>query len=215
MSWTYTGNDPGLALFTACLRAGAPMPIAPLPRPFGQNMRVLEIGCNEADWLHLAGEAWPDAWFVGIDTRAPHANERDGRLLRCNANALDRSIYPAESFDAVVSLSALEHMGLGHYGDPKDPDGDTVAFGNILHWLKPDGWLYFDVPYDPTGYRVQGTECRVYDEAAIASRLWREGFVRRWERCAPARDAGTLCAENPTAAVEPFYYRAMVWEKTC
>src|SRR5688572_12904 len=40
--WGYSGGDPGLALFTACLAAGAPMPITP-------GMRVLEVGCCEGD----------------------------------------------------------------------------------------------------------------------------------------------------------------------
>jgi len=70
------------------------------------------------------------------------------------------------------SLSAIEHIGLGHYkADPKHPYGDVVTIARVRDWLKPGGWCYFDVPYDPRGYRVSTTEYRAYDDAAIVDRF--------------------------------------------
>ena len=206
MDWSYTERDPGLALFTTCLQAGAPMPMT-------AGMRVLEIGCCEADWLHLAAKAWPECAFVGVDVRAPNDREEHGRIERVQADVMNPDLFAPESFDAIVSLSAIEHVGLGHYGDPKDPKGDIRVMANAWRWLKPGGWLYFDVPYDPTGYRVQGTECRVYDDQAIAWRLSPLTGHGPHAWFSEARSAGTL-VPKPTAPVEPFHYCAMVWRKS-
>lgn len=222
--WTYTGSDPGLALFTACYKAGAPMPLS-------GNAKVLEVGCCEANWLTPAAAAWPDASFTGIDIRkSKDANSADGRVSRLRASVLNPDLFPADHFDAVVSLSAIEHIGLGHYGDPLDPDGDSKAVANIWRWLKPGGWFYFDVPYDPTGYRVQGTKCRVYDDAEAMHRLELVmgvvsagpvvdgvGYIRaRWMGefvgYVHADAAGTLIPK-PKESAKPFHYRAMVWRK--
>ena len=186
---------------------------------FTPGMRVLEIGCCEADWLHGAHAAWPDIDLVGIDTRAPDVVDGDGMVTRRRADARDPELFPAESFDAIVSLSAIEHVGLGHYGDPLDPDGDTTAIAHAWRWLKPGGWLYFDVPYDPTGYRVQGTEYRVYDNGEFWKRLWQTPLATAkararwlWDGYSEARDAGRL-VDTPISAVAPFHYAAMVWRK--
>jgi SAM-dependent methyltransferase len=114
----------------------------------------------------------------------------------------------------VVSLSAIEHFGLGHYKDPIDPDGDSRIVANVWRWLKPGGIFYFDVPYDPTGYRVQGTKCRVYDWGAIHDRLlfasWVGPMLESWY--AEATAAGKL-VPSPGAAVTPFHYIALLLEK--
>lgn len=211
----FDSDDPGIGLFHACLTAGAPMPFEP-------GMRVLEVGCCEADWLHRAHEAFPDVEFVGIDWRAPDVVDGDGTVTRKKANGLDPDLFPPESFDAIVSLSAIEHFGLGHYSkDPVDTDGDSVIVANCWRWLKPEGWFYFDVPYDPTGYRVAGTEYRVYDDDAIYDRLARTGVTESgigcdWlERFVGYVHAKTFRAliPKPTASVDLFYYCAMVWQK--
>jgi hypothetical protein len=72
------------------------------------------------------------------------------------------------------------------------------------------------VPYDPTEYRVQTTECRVYDDYALSDRMfladgdctWLSlyaGYVhsKQWNTLIP----------KPTEAVKPFHYVSMVWKK--
>lgn len=175
-------------------------------------MRVLEVACCEADWLHEAARAWPDVRFVGIDTRAPNAGAEGDRVRRRNADALNADLFEPESLDAVVSLSAIEHVGLGHYGDPIDPDGDSKAVANIWRWLKPGGWFYFDVPYDPSGYRVQGTKCRVYDTASLMSRVMPRGAWRGSRFYSEAAHASVLVPE-PAAPATPFHYVAVFLQK--
>ena len=44
--------------------------------------------------------------------------------------------------DSLSCLHALEHFGLGRYGDTIDPKGHLVGFQNLIKMLKPGGHLY-------------------------------------------------------------------------
>ncbi len=51
--------------------------------------------------------------------------------------------------NSVVSLSCqhvIEHIGLGRYGDPIDPEGSIKAAKELERILKPDGRLYLSLP---------------------------------------------------------------------
>jgi SAM-dependent methyltransferase len=48
--------------------------------------------------------------------------------------------------DSVSSLHAIEHFGLGRYGDPINYFGYLEALNNIYLILKPGGTFYFSVP---------------------------------------------------------------------
>jgi hypothetical protein len=48
--------------------------------------------------------------------------------------------------DSLSCLHALEHFGLGRYGDPIDYDGYLVGLENLYLLLKKGGRLYFSVP---------------------------------------------------------------------
>jgi len=48
--------------------------------------------------------------------------------------------------DSISCLHALEHFGLGRYGDPINFEGHVVGFDNIQRMLKPGGLFYFSVP---------------------------------------------------------------------
>ena len=51
-----------------------------------------------------------------------------------------------ECCDSLSSLHAIEHFGLGRYGDPIDIDGHLKALRNLHLMLKPNGKFYFSVP---------------------------------------------------------------------
>ncbi len=49
-------------------------------------------------------------------------------------------------FDCAVSISSVEHSGLGRYGEPLDPDGDLRAMEWLRQVVKPMGVLFLSVP---------------------------------------------------------------------
>ena len=198
--------------------------------------KVLEIGCSEFDWLTPASKRWPDAEFTGVDWRnPPDANKRGPRAQAVHGNALDPDLFPARYFDLIVSLSAIEHMGLGHYNeDPLDVDGDTHAIANAVRWLKIGGWLLFDVPYNPAEYRVVDTSHREYNDDALWQRLWIDplcqaavaeraaGYYENDPRSVRVRWHGTYYCkageegaliEKPAEPCHPFYYVGLAWQR--
>jgi SAM-dependent methyltransferase len=72
--------------------------------------------------------------------------------------------YPGESlvgrFDSISSLHALEHFGLGRYGDAIDYDGHLVGMTNITALLAPGGKFYFSTPIGPQ--RIEFNAHRVF-----------------------------------------------------
>lgn len=52
-------------------------------------------------------------------------------------------------FDAAISISSIEHDGLGRYGDPLNPDGDLQAMQRFRELLEPGGTLFLSVPVGP------------------------------------------------------------------
>lgn len=51
--------------------------------------------------------------------------------------------------DSLSCLHAIEHFGLGRYGDPVDLNGHVKGFMSLASILKPGGLLYFSVPIGP------------------------------------------------------------------
>ena len=49
-------------------------------------------------------------------------------------------------FDVVLSVSSLEHDGLGRYGDPINPDGDIQWMRQAKGMLKEGGLLILSIP---------------------------------------------------------------------
>lgn len=136
-----------------------------------QGGRVLEIGCAEADWLTPMKATRPDLHLTGTDQRDHPA--RPGADLLVRGNVMDQTLFPQWTFDAIIAVSVLEHVGVGRYGDPVDECGDIRAMANLRHWLKPNGVLYFDVPWRPWG---PSTPFRQYNETDLQNRLllgWR------------------------------------------
>ena len=75
-----------------------------------------------------------------------------------------------ESTDSLSCLHALEHIGLGRYGDPLDPDGWERGLEFLAKMLKPDGILYLSVPTGVT-QRVEFNSQRVFEVTALSETL--------------------------------------------
>ena len=57
-------------------------------------------------------------------------------------------------------MHVIEHVGLGRYGEPLDPDGDLKAIAELRRVLSPGGNLLFVVPVGKP--RVQFNAHRIY-----------------------------------------------------
>ena len=88
-------------------------------------------------------------WIIGllahyhvttVDVRERTSELKNETVVTCDAKALK---LPDRSFDVVTSLCALEHFGLGRYGDDFDMDGDKKAMDEMVRVLKPGGHLIF------------------------------------------------------------------------
>jgi len=67
--------------------------------------------------------------------------------------------------DSVSCLHALEHFGLGRYGDPIDPKGFERGLENMAALLRRDGIFYLSVPIGLE--RVEFNGQRVIDPRAM------------------------------------------------
>lgn len=67
--------------------------------------------------------------------------------------------------DSVSCLHALEHFGLGRYGDPIEPAGYLLGFKNLTAILRSGGTLYLSVPIGRQ--RVEFNAHRVFSVAYL------------------------------------------------
>jgi ubiquinone/menaquinone biosynthesis C-methylase UbiE len=71
-----------------------------------------------------------------IDVRPRKPISENEEVITCDAKAIDA---PDETFDCVVSLCAIEHFGLGRYGDEFDLYAGRKAMAEIKRVLKRGG----------------------------------------------------------------------------
>jgi len=62
------------------------------------------------------------------------------------ADATDLYGIPDRSLCSLSSLHAVEHFGLGRYGDPVNPKASFSAMAALSRVLAPGGRLYFGIP---------------------------------------------------------------------
>lgn len=53
---------------------------------------------------------------------------------------------PSDICDSISCLHALEHFGLGRYGDPIDPEGYVKGLKSLTKLLQPEGKLLLSLP---------------------------------------------------------------------
>jgi SAM-dependent methyltransferase len=97
-----------------------------------------------------------------------------------------------DSCDSLSCLHALEHFGLGRYGDPVRVDGDALGLENLRRMLRRGGRLYLSVPIGPE--RVEFNAHRVYSVSGLLDRL---AASFRLERFSYVDDGGDLHEDVP------------------
>jgi SAM-dependent methyltransferase len=78
-----------------------------------------------------------------IDIRPPRIQLNN---LTCLCGSLMNLPFPSSSVNSLSCMHVIEHIGLGRYGDPYDPEGDLKAVSEIKRVLANHGHLLFVVP---------------------------------------------------------------------
>lgn len=97
--------------------------------------------------------------------------------------------------DSLSCLHAMEHFGLGRYGDPVNYDGYVLGMENLHAMLISGGRLYFSVPIGPQ--RIEFNSHRVFSVGYLL-----ECFAGRYaiERFSFVDDKGELHEAVPVTA---------------
>jgi SAM-dependent methyltransferase len=131
------------------------------------DAKLLDVGCSESLLsIELASNGFQ---VTGIDIRPYPLRHPNFKFLQadiCNSN------LESASYDVIIALSTIEHLGLGWYGDPQDDSSDHRAMREIYRLLKPGGRLLMTVPF---GQRVQTPLHRIYDNQSLRALL--HGFT--------------------------------------
>ena len=146
---------------------------------------------------------------ISLDVRERPPEVENETVLTCDAKAI---ALPDNSLDAVVSLCALEHFGLGRYGDEFDLTADSVAMREMIRVLKPGGHLILTTQVTPGQPAIAFNAHRIYSHHMIkkfcsgAECLTEQFYDRKLREYRPL-------AEMPT---EPGFYSIYCgcWQKS-
>lgn len=93
--------------------------------------------------------------FVSLLSKLTNLTMVDIRPLALNMDSINfkkgdvcNLPFENESVNSLSSLCAIEHIGLGRYGDKIDPEGSEKAFKEINRILKSNSNFYFSVPVE-------------------------------------------------------------------
>ena len=86
----------------------------------------------------------PFCEIVMLDIRPLQISTKNLSFIQ--ADCMNMAKIPSGSLPSFSSLHAVEHFGLGRYGDPIDPMGHKKAIMEIQRVVKPGSDIYFSVP---------------------------------------------------------------------
>ena len=106
-----------------------------------------------------------------LDIRPMDSNVRN--ILFKQADLMSPPPEMASYTDSLSCLHAIEHFGLGRYGDPIDFEGHIKGLHSLHSILKPSGTLYLSCPIGPQ--RIEFNAHRVFDVKYLLS-LFKDRF---------------------------------------
>jgi hypothetical protein len=111
---------------------------------------------------------------------------------------MDSAKVEANACDSLSCLHAIEHFGLGRYGDPINPNGHIDGFKNLLKMLAADGTLYISFPIGNVD-KVVFNAHRVFAPKSILG--WQSEVAIEVVKFSYVDDAGNLHREVGMDAV--------------
>jgi len=87
--------------------------------------------------------------------------------LTSDAADLLKLPFETESINSLSCMHVVEHVGLGRYGDPLEPDGDLKAITELKRVLSAGGSLLFVVPVGKT--KIMFNAHRIYSYEQIVN----------------------------------------------
>ena len=78
-----------------------------------------------------------------ISTQVPGIRFTQADLMNPTTDSADENV---KTCDSLSCLHALEHFGLGRYGDPINPNGYALGFANMAKLLASGGRFYLSTP---------------------------------------------------------------------
>jgi SAM-dependent methyltransferase len=146
-----------------------------------KNAKVLDAGCYTSRLpLQLASLGYK-TWTIDLK-KYPFSHPN----LNVKQENVTKTSFPDSFFDAVISISVIEHVGLGAYGEQKIPNGDKKAIAELTRILKPGGLMIISAPF---GKRFTGRDYRVYDRESLnflftdLEKVEERYFLRRSNSC--------------------------------
>jgi len=118
---------------------------------------------------------------------------------------------PDHAFDVVLSLCALEHFGLGRYGDQFDFYADQKAFAEMVRVLKPGGRLIFTTTIHRAQPAIAFNAHRIYTYEMLQK--FCSGLIRVEEKFYSHQKKGFCAPEEITAALKWWDVYCGCWEK--
>lgn len=90
-----------------------------------------------------------------LDIRPVTSSVRNIRFVQVDFMG-DLPSHLVECCDSLSCLHAIEHFGLGRYGDRLDPAGHIIGLRNLHQMLAPGGRLYLSAPIGPQRIEFNG-----------------------------------------------------------
>jgi SAM-dependent methyltransferase len=159
--------------------------------------RVLDVGSSESLLTF-------ELIRLGFETHALDTRSFKGRhpaLNFCEAD-ICHSPYREQTFDQIVSVSTIEHIGLGKYGDPTNHASDTIAVQQMRKLVKKNGRVLITTPFSSVSsvtwqriYDLKSIRVLVSDFEVEKIEVFSRSSDGVWGRCSPGRFSSLLNRE--------------------